>query len=91
VQSAHAAWEAGKAFSHLASEHPHFCVCAVRDERRLLHDLDKLKKLGIRVVEWREPDRNNELTAFATEPITPDRKHLFRNFQLLREHQQQEA
>lgn len=79
--AAHAAWEAGKAFSRSDQEHPHFCICGVRDERRLLHDLNKLRQLGFRIVEWYEPDQNNELTAFAVEP-TSDR-HPFRNFQLL--------
>ena len=85
VQAAHAAFEAGKAFAHLCADHPHFALCAVKDERRLLHDLNKLKSLGIRIVEWREDDLNGELTAFATEPISGEMRHHFRNFQLLKE------
>jgi hypothetical protein len=85
VQAAHAALEAGKQFASELNPHPHFCICAVRDEARLKHDLDKLVKSGVRIATWYEPDRNNELTAFATEPIrTPEQRHLFRNFQLMR-------
>jgi len=85
VQSGHAIWLASQAFSHSITEHPHFCLCSVRDETRLLHDLNKIQKLGIQVVVWREPDRNNELTAFCTEPISsPELRHHFRNFQLLK-------
>ncbi len=81
VMAAHAAWEAGKAFSHFNEDHPYFCICAVKDERRLIHDLNRLKQLGFQTVEWYEPDQNNELVAFAVNP-TSDR-HQFRNFQLL--------
>lgn len=81
VMAAHAAWEAGKAFSRPDQEHPYFSIVSVRDERRLLHDLHKLQQLGFQTVEWREPDQNNELTAFAVAP-TSDRRP-FRNFQLL--------
>ena len=86
VQSGHAIWEASKAFSHLFKEHPHFCICAVKDERRLRHDLDKLIKAGIRIATWHEPDFDGSpLTAWATEPISsPELRHLFRNFQLLK-------
>lgn len=84
MQAAHAAFEAGAAFSRLTAEHPHFCICSVRDEKRLLHDLNKLKQLGIQIVEWREPDRNNELTAFACAPVSGDDRKHFRNFQLMR-------
>lgn len=85
MQAAHAAYEAGNAFYSLAAEHPHFAVCAVKDERRLLHDLAKLKELGIRIIEWREADLNDELTAIATEPISGEMRRHFRNFQLLKD------
>jgi hypothetical protein len=84
VQAGHAIWEASQAFSVDAKDHPHFCLCAVRDEARLRHDLDKLVKAGVRCAAWYEPDQQNQLTAFATEPITGERRRLFRNFQLLR-------
>lgn len=84
MQSAHAALEAGKAFADRLEPHPHFCICAVRDEKRLHHDLDKLVKAGIQICAWYEPDQNNELTAFATEPCKKEQRRLFRNFQLLK-------
>ena len=84
VQSAHAAIEATKAFYSESDIHPHICLCSVRDEKRLRHDMDKLRAMGIRIKEFYEPDIGNQLTAFATEPIIGDRRHLFRNFQLLK-------
>lgn len=67
-------------------DHPHLVICAVKDERRLQHDLDKLNKLGIDMIVWREPDMNNSLTAIASPPISnPEDRYLFRNFQLLKE------
>ena len=83
VQSGHAIWEASKAFSHLTSDHPHFCICNVRDEKRLIHDMEKLKVAGVKLTPFYESDLNNQLTAFATEPITGEQRKLFRNFQLL--------
>jgi hypothetical protein len=46
--------------------------------------MEKLREAGIRLQAFYEPDLNNELTAFATEPIGSDKRHLFRNFQLLK-------
>lgn len=46
--------------------------------------LEKLVNLGVRFVEWHEPDRKNELTAIASEPIWGERRKLFRNFNLLK-------
>lgn len=65
-------------------EEPHLCLCTVKNEARLQLELEKLRSLGIEISEWREPDRNNELTAIATGPIRGDQRRLFRNFQLLR-------
>ena len=84
VQCGHAIWEASKAFSHLTVEHPHFCICSVRDEKRLRHDMEKLCRSGVKLREFYEEDLDNQLTAFATEPIYGERRHLFRNFQLLK-------
>ena len=38
-------------------------------------------------VEFREPDRDNELTAVATQPLpkTEETKRIFKKFQLLKE------
>lgn len=49
--------------------------------------MDKLLKAGIQLRAFHESDLENQLTAFATEPISEDKRHLFRNFQLLRAEQ----
>lgn len=43
----------------------------------------KLDAAGIRFREFREPDRNNEITALATEPIYGERRQFFSQFNLL--------
>ena len=40
----------------------------VQDEDQLLNVLDVLSRHGVKHVEWREPDRKNELTAVAVAP-----------------------
>jgi 3,4-dihydroxy-2-butanone 4-phosphate synthase len=91
VQCGHAIWEASKAFSHLSDIHPHFVICEVRDEKRLKHDMDKLLAAGIQLRAFHENDLNNEMTAFATEPIRGEQRHHFRNFQLLKAEPQMEV
>lgn len=83
VQCGHAIWEASQA-NPGTTEHPHFCLCAVKDEKRLRHDFEKLQKEGIHLYPFYEADRDNELTAFATGPISGQKRRLFRNFQLLK-------
>jgi hypothetical protein len=82
VQACHAAMESTKKYEW--KEHPHLVICGVKDEKRLIHEYNKLLNVGIKLIEWREPDLDNQLTAFATGPISgADRWH-FRNFQLLK-------
>lgn len=46
--------------------------------------MEKLKVAGVKLTPFYESDLNNQLTAFATEPITGEQRKLFRNFQLLK-------
>jgi len=39
---------------------------------------------GLRLIVWREPDKNNEITAIATEPIFGAKRKLFKKLQLLK-------
>lgn len=83
VQAGHAIWQSSQANRDLA-DHPHFCLCAVKDENRLKHDFNKLQEKNIKLYPFYESDLDNQLTAFATGPISgADRWH-FRNFQLLK-------
>jgi hypothetical protein len=74
VQSAHAAVEAARRFLPPDSPHPHLVLCRVSSERGLLTAADRLERLGVRFALFREPDRNDEATALATEPLGPDRR-----------------
>tara|TARA_B100000614_G_scaffold262909_1_gene300496 strand:+ start:72110 stop:72298 length:189 start_codon:yes stop_codon:yes gene_type:complete len=44
---------------------------------------DALDKAGISYRLFREPDRNNEVTALATETLRGERRSFFKRFQLL--------
>lgn len=65
-------------------DHPHLVVIGVDHEQKLFTTLSKLEQSGVNIIPFFEPDRNNEMTAFATEPILEDRRHLFRRFNCLR-------
>lgn len=49
-----------------------------------MHWSSKLQSLGFAIKEWREPDRNNELTAICTGIIRGDDRKAFRNLQLFK-------
>jgi hypothetical protein len=46
----------------------------VSGERELLAAADRLERSGIRLALFREPDRNDEATALATEPLCGERR-----------------
>ena len=89
VQSCHAAIEASLAFGDSQAEHPHICLCGVKNEASLISGANYLDSHGISFCAWYEPDRNNELTALATEPLSGDRRSSLRKFQCLKEAQKQ--
>lgn len=72
VQSGHALLEMSR---EIKSDfiHPHFVMCSVANEAKLYRAMDRLEKRGVKCIPFREPDRGNELTAFATTPSC-DRK-----------------
>jgi len=72
VQAIHAAIEAARRFLHPDQLHPHLVLCRVTSERDLLAAADRLERAGVRFALFREPDRNNEATALATEPLSGD-------------------
>lgn len=86
VQLGHAIYLVGKKFSN-SDNNPYLIVFGEKDEKKLKKALDTLRGAGIMVVEFREPDLNNELTAFATEPMprTDENRKIFRKYQLLKE------
>lgn len=78
----HALIEAEKNFPY-EGEHPYVIVLATNTEESLKNALTKVKGEGIECIEFREPDRDDELTAFATAPLK-ERPKIFRKYNLLR-------
>jgi hypothetical protein len=83
VQAIHAAIEATRQFLPTAKDHPHLVLCGVADQRDLLAAADHLFRKDIRFCLFREPDRDNEATALATEPIADDRRRCLDRFRCL--------
>ena len=81
VQSCHAVIESLK-HSQYEGEHPYVIVFGLKTEKDLEKALDKVRSLGYNPCVFREPDRNNEMTAFATDVM--DRTDNFKRFQLLK-------
>jgi hypothetical protein len=55
----------------------------VAAERELLAAADRLERAGIRFALFREPDRNNEATALATEPLCAGRRRVLARYPCL--------
>ena len=83
VQAIHAAVEAARRFLPPETEHPHLVLCGVPSPARLLAAADYLFRRSVRHALFREPDRANEPTALATEPLTGDRRRLLDRFRCL--------
>lgn len=81
VQAGHALIESQKG-SPFQGEHPYVICLGCKTEKSLKNALDKIRNSGIICYEFNEPDRNNELTAFATECLE-ERKEIFKKFNLL--------
>lgn len=62
---------------------PYIITFGLKTETSLKNALAYAQDLGILCVPFNEPDRNNELTAFAT-VVLPNRIKEFRKFQLLK-------
>jgi hypothetical protein len=80
VQAIHAAVEAARQFLPADSPHPHLVLCGVASEDRLLAAADALFRHGIRFALFREPDRADEATALATEPLAGERRRPLERF-----------
>jgi hypothetical protein len=74
VQAVHAAIEAARHFLTPDQTHPHLVLCSVGSQRDLLAAADRFDRLGIRFQIFREPDRDGEASALATEPLGPERR-----------------
>jgi hypothetical protein len=83
VQAIHAAIEATRRFLPPDSEHPHLVLCGVPSAERLLAVADYLFRRSVRHTLFREPDRDNEPTALAAEPLAGERRRLLERFRCL--------
>lgn len=84
VQVAHATLEAG---IHLAEpeREPHYLiVCEVPNEDKLRSLLENTRQRGISCVAFSEPDMGNQMTAFATEPLSEAKKKNLKSLRLWR-------
>jgi len=84
VQVGHAVIESTKFFPY-QGEHPTIIVFGCKTEKSLENALDTCQRQGIMVVEFREPARGNELTAFATAAMPRVKDERFRKYQLLKD------
>lgn len=82
VQSAHAAIEVARSHLDSSLDHPSVILCGVDDEAKLQKQLDFYQNQGILCKPFYEADLDNQLTAFATEPIFGERRKLFKRLQL---------
>lgn len=84
VQAVHAALDASRQFLPPDAEHPHLVLCGVASQERLLAAADHLFRRDIRYALFREPDRANEATALATEPLHGERRRSLERYRCLR-------
>ncbi len=85
VQSCHAAIECANNFGLKdLPDHPSVIILAVKDEAKLHQVRKYLIENGVQHVHFYETDMDDQLTALACEPISGDKRRLFRKFQLLK-------
>lgn len=83
VQAAHAAMESAREFLPVGMEHPNLVLLGIRDQRELERALRRTQSSGFKVVPFYEADRDDELTAFATQPIFEHQRSFFRRYNCL--------
>ena len=87
VQTAHAVIESTK-HSPYTWRHPTVIVFGIGKEVKLRKLSKEIEEKGIEIYRFHEPDRFNELTAFATECVNEEQKYIFERFMLLWEKNQ---
>lgn len=83
VQACHACIEATRDLFPQYKEVPFLVLCGVRNEQHLVDAFLRTKSLGVKCKLFREPDLDDQATAFATELVSGDSRHIFRKYQLL--------
>lgn len=80
-QAVHAAHEAGIRFGN-PNGISSVVVCSVPNEQRLISELERIESKGIKTTLFREPDIDNQATAFATEPIFGNYRRAFSKLEM---------
>ena len=58
-------------------------VIEVKNEDSLMDEINRLENKGIKCAVFYEPDFNIGYTAFCTEPISDNKKNIFKKYKLL--------
>lgn len=82
VQASHAALEAGLKDKHTYSQTSSIIIFQIPDEETLKKELQYIQSLGIECASFYEPYEDMGITAFATLPITEDKRHYFKKYTL---------
>jgi hypothetical protein len=82
VQSIHAGIEAARALDKQV-EHPYTILLSIKSEHKLIKVMEEFKDNGFSIFPFREPDRNNELTAFAVGYVYGSQREAFKKYQLM--------
>ena len=86
IQAAHSVYESAIFYDRDDTDHPHFVLIGLRNERELERALIRTQSSGIQVRPFYEADRGDELTAFATQPILEHQRSFFRRYNCLNDH-----
>lgn len=82
MQASHAALEAGLQDKHTYQQTSSIIIIQIPDEETLKKELHYIQSLGIHCVSFYEPYEDTGITAFATLPLTEDKRHLFKQYTL---------
>jgi hypothetical protein len=82
VQASHAAYQASS-LARPGHDKPHLVLIGIRDEVQLQKALSRIESAGVKCTSFYEPDIENQLTAFATETIFEEQRHLFKRYNCL--------
>lgn len=63
--------------------HPHLVVLGIKNQEKLAKISREIEDEGLLIHRFYEPDGNEGLTAFATQPIVQEQRKLFRKYMLL--------
>lgn len=84
VQVSHACIEVARYHVPAGLEHPSLIVLGVDNERHLKKCLSHVREQGIICEGFCESDLNDQLTAFATEPVPINKRKIFKRYQLIK-------